>query len=88
MKLRKVFTLLALTLFVVTIAACDTKKDELSKVDEIIKEAETMSFKELALKAIEESNGKTFYGLGNSSRGKTALPNFINYLKTIDPNYN
>lgn len=88
MKLRKVFTLLALTLFVVTIAACDTKKDDLSKVDEIIKEAETMSFKELALKSIEESNGKTFYGLGNSSRGKTALPNFINYLKTIDPNYN
>ena len=43
---------------------------------------------ELAKKAIEESNGKTFYGVGNSSRGKSALPLFIAYLQTIDPNYN
>ena len=28
-----------------------------------------------------------FYGVGNSSRGKTALPLFIAYLQTIDPNY-
>ena len=62
MKFKKVFTLLALLLFVITIAACDTEKDDLSKVDEIIKEAETMTFKELAIKAIEESNGKKFYG--------------------------
>ena len=88
MKFKKVFTLLALLLFVITIAACDTEKDDLSKVDEIIKEAETMTFKELAIKAIEESNGKKFYGLGNSSRGKDALPNFIKYLQTINPNYN
>lgn len=88
MKLRKVFTIMALLVFAIAVVACDTKKDKLSKVDEIIQEAEGMSFKDLALKAIEESNGKTFYGLGNSSRGKTALPHFINYLKTIDPNYN
>ena len=25
-----------------------------------------------------------FYGVGNSSRGKSALPLFIDYLKTID----
>ncbi|MBO4538149.1 MAG: hypothetical protein J5694_04690, partial [Erysipelotrichaceae bacterium] len=37
--------------------------------------------------AIEESNGKTFYGVGNSSRGKSALPLFIDYLKTIDASY-
>ena len=43
---------------------------------------------ELAKKAIEESNGKTFYGVGNSSRGKAALPLFIAYLQTIDPSYN
>ncbi len=61
---------------------------ELSAVQQIIKEAETMSMEELAKKAIEESNGKTFYGLGNSSRGKTALPLFIQYLQTIDPSYN
>ena len=88
MKLKKVFTLMAVLVFAIAVIACDTKKKELSRVDEIILEAETMSFKELALKAIEESNGKTFYGLGNSSRGKSALPNFINYLKTLDPNYN
>ena len=88
MKLKRVFTLIAVLLLFVTVTACAKEKEELSKTDEIIVEAEKMTFKELAKKAIEESNGKTFYGLGNSSRGKTALPNFINYLKTIDPNYN
>ncbi len=53
----------------------------------IIKEAEGMSMEELAKKAIEESNGKTFYGVGNSSRGKSALPLFIEYLQSIDPSY-
>ena len=42
----------------------------LSEVEKIIKEAESMSMEELAKKAIEESNGKTFYGVGNSSRGR------------------
>ncbi len=88
MKLKKLFTLFILCATLIAVVACQDEKEELSKTDEIILEAEKMSFKELALKAIEESNGKTFYGLGNSSRGKTALPNFINYLKTIDPNYN
>ena len=60
----------------------------LSKTQEIIKQAEGMTLEELAKKAIEESNGKTFYGVGNSSRGKSALPLFIAYLQTIDPNYN
>ncbi len=46
-----------------------------------------MTLEELAKKAIEESNGKTFYGVGNSSRGKSALPLFIDYLKTIDSSY-
>ena len=46
-----------------------------------------MTLEELAQKAIEESNGKTFYGVGNSSRGKSALPLFIEYLQTIDPSY-
>lgn len=60
---------------------------ELSEIEKIIKEAETMSMEELAKKAIEESNGKKFYGVGNSSRGKTAIPLFIDYLKTIDSSY-
>ena len=64
------------------------KEENLSGIDAIIKEAEGMSMEDLAKKAIEESNGKTFYGVGNSSRGKSALPLFIAYLQTIDPNYN
>ena len=59
----------------------------LTEVQKIIKEAEGMSMEELAKKAIEESNGQTFYGVGNSSRGKAALPLFIEYLQTIDPSY-
>ena len=62
-------------------------EEELTATQKIIKEAEGMTLEELAKKAIEESNGKMFYGVGNSSRGKTALPLFIAYLQTIDPNY-
>ncbi len=47
-----------------------------------------MTLEELAKKAIEESNGKMFYGVGNSSRGKSALPLFIEYLQSIDSSYN
>ncbi|MDD3920797.1 MAG: hypothetical protein PHO41_06485 [Eubacteriales bacterium] len=61
--------------------------ENLTATQQIIKEAEGMTLEELAKKAIEESNGATFYGVGNSSRGKTALPLFIEYLQTIDPNY-
>ena len=64
------------------------KEENPTGIDAIIKEAEGMTMEELAKKAIEESNGKTFYGVGNSSRGKSALPLFIAYLQTIDPNYN
>ena len=86
--MKKIFVLFFIAIMALTVVACDKEEKELSKTDEIILEAEKMDFKQLALKAIEESNGKTFYGLGNSSRGKTALPHFIDYLKTIDPNYN
>ena len=61
--------------------------ENLTAVQKIIKEAEGMTWEELAAKAIEESNGKTFYGVGNSSRGKSALPLFIDALKAIDPSY-
>ena len=67
--------------------AAKTDDADLSDVEKIIKEAEGMSMEELAKKAIEESNGKTFYGVGNSSRGKSALPLFIEYLQSIDPSY-
>ena len=61
---------------------------DLTGVQAIIAQAETMSLEELAKKAIEESNGKMFYGVGNSSRGKSALPLFIEYLQSIDSSYN
>ncbi len=61
--------------------------EDLTATQQIIKEAEGMSMEELAKKAIEESNGATFYGVGNSSRGKSALPLFIEYLQSIDPSY-
>ena len=51
--------------------------ENLTATQQIIKEAEGMTLEELAKKAIEESNGKMFYGVGNSSRGKSALPLFI-----------
>ena len=60
---------------------------DLTETQKVIAEAEGMTLEELAKKAIEESNGKMFYGVGNSSRGKTALPLFIEYLQTIDPDY-
>lgn len=75
-----------LILSALTLVGCNQKK-ELTATQKIIEEAETMSLHELAVKAIAESNGQKFYGLGNSSRGKTALEPFIAYLQTIDPNY-
>jgi len=60
---------------------------EAASVEEIIKQAQTMSNEELYKKAIEESNGQVLYGIGNSSRGKTAGASFIEMLKGIDPNY-
>ena len=56
-------------------------------VEEVIAQAQTMTNEELYKKAIEESNGKTLYGIGNSSRGKTAGASFVEMLKTIDPSY-
>ena len=54
---------------------------------EIIAQAQTMTNEELFKKAIEESNGKTFNAVGNSSRGKSVLPLFIEELQKIDPSY-
>ena len=62
--------------------AAPAEEENLTETQKIIKEAEGMSLEDLAKKAIEESNGKMFYGVGNSSRGKSALPLFIEYLLT------
>lgn len=58
-----------------------------SKLQSIIKQAEGMTNDELFKKAIEESDGKTMYGIGNSSRGADAATEFIAALQEIDPSY-
>ena len=83
---------LAVLMLVSLFAACSnsgsgSSDKEQSNVQKIIQEAQGMTLEELAKKAIEESKGKTFYGVGNSSRGKSALPVFIEYLQSIDPSY-
>ncbi|MBP5294991.1 MAG: hypothetical protein J6Y95_04650, partial [Lachnospiraceae bacterium] len=84
--------ILAAAMIVSMFAVAGCKGNEPAKnesaVQKIIKEAQGLSLEELAKRAIEESKGKTFYGVGNSSRGKTALPLFIEYLQTIDSSYN
>ena len=89
--MKKVLAILLAVLMLVSLfAACGkegSQNAEKSEVQKIIEQAQGMTLEELAKKAIEESNGKTFYGVGNSSRGKSALPLFIAYLQTIDPNY-
>ena len=73
--------ILALALMMAScIAMADT-------VEEVIAQAQTMSNEELYAKAIEESKGQTLYGIGNSSRGKTAGASFVEMLKGIDPSY-
>ncbi len=79
-KLLSVFLVLAMILTVIPLASAET-------LEEIIAQAQTMTNEELYKKAIEESNGKTLLGIGNSSRGKTAKETFIELLKSIDPAY-
>ena len=91
--MKKLMLVMLSLLLALGLTACGSKpepkpEDNKSAVQKIIEEAQGMTLEELAKKAIEESNGKTLYGVGNSSRGKSALPLFIEYLKTIDPNYN
>ena len=86
--MKKIFGVALAFLTVFGLVGCGGSSKEKSAVDKIIEEAQTMSLEDLAKKAIAESNGKTFYGVGNSSRGKSALPLFIDYLKKIDSSYN
>ena len=79
-------TFLALTL-AMTSFAFTALAAEATSVEQVIAQAQTMTNEELFKKAIEESNGQVMYGIGNSSRGKTAGESFIALLKTIEPNY-
>ncbi len=87
--MKKLLSVLLILATVVTLfAGCAGKKEtEKSEVEKIIEQAQTMTLQELYQKAIEESKGKTMYGIGNSSRGATAATSFIEELKKIDPTY-
>lgn len=84
--------LLVLTMTTSMLVGCGTKQasksQEKSEAEKIIEQAEKMTLEELYQKAIEESNGKTMYGIGNSSRGATAATGFIEELQKIDSSYN
>ena len=81
--MKKVVALVLALIIVLSclmLTACGKKKSEVQK---IIDQAQTMTLEELAMKAYEESNGKKVSGVGNSSRGATALPFFIEYVNEV-----
>lgn len=82
--MKKFFAFLFLGLMTISLVACNASKSE---VEKIIEEAESMTFDEIMEKAYEESNGKKLYGLGNSSRGKTAGESFVAEMKERFPDY-
>ena len=79
-KFLSILLMLTLVLSVFSFASAET-------VEEVIEQAQTMTLEELFKKAVEESNGKRFDAVGNSSRGKSVLPIFVKKLQEIDPNY-
>src|SRR5690554_3862600 len=82
--MKKIFVLAVTLLLGFVLVACGGKKSE---VEKIIEQAETMTLDELIAKAYEESNGMTLYGLGNSSRGKTAGETFVEKVKATYQDY-
>ncbi len=92
---KLISVLLILTTVSALLVGCGTSQNsktsknvEKSEADKIIEQAEKMTLEELYKKAIEESNGKIMYGIGNSSRGATAATGFIEALQKIDSSYN
>ena len=79
-KIISILLALAMCLSMCSFAAAES-------VEEVIAQAQTMTLEELFKKAIEESNGKRFDAVGNSSRGKSVLPLFVEALQKIDPSY-
>ena len=86
--MKKSIFMVAIASMALVSFSCNKKADvKKSAVQEIIEQAENMSFDELCKKAIEESKNATIKGIGNSSRGKTAGAAFVKYLASIDPSY-
>lgn len=84
--MKKFLSILMTLALVLTMCSFTAIAEEVD-VDAIIAQAQTMTNEELYKKAIEESKGQVLYGIGNSSRGKTAGASFVDMLKTIDPAY-
>lgn len=90
---KSLFVLLSAAFVLSAFMSCNDKKEsksaevKLSAVQQVIAQAEDMTFDELCKKAIEESKNATLKGIGNSSRGKTAGAAFIQYLQSLDPSY-
>lgn len=82
--MKKIFAVLAFGLMVIGLVGCTKPKSEIEK---IIEQAEKMTMDELVEKAYHESQGKVLYGLGNSSRGKTAGESFVKMIKAKYPDY-
>lgn len=61
--------------------------EDTEAMQKTIDEAQELSNEELYKKAIEESAGKTMYGIGNSSRGSEAASSFIKELQKVDDSY-
>ena len=80
---KLVSVVLALMMLLTMVSFASAEED----VADVIKQAEGLTLEELFKKAIEESNGKRFDAVGNSSRGKSVLPLFVEALQKIDPNY-
>ncbi len=81
-KLLSFILILSLALTLVAPAAFGEES-----VEAIIAQAQNMTNEELYQKAIEESNGKEMYGIGNSSRGASAGESFVAMLKEMDASY-
>ena len=83
--MKKILSLLLILSLMLTVVGPLALAED--SIEAIIAQAETMTNEELYKKAIEESNGKTLYGIGNSSRGASAGSSFIEMLKEIDSSY-
>ena len=81
--MKKIIALVLVMVMALSLCSFAAAED----VADIIAQAQTMTLEELFQKAIEEANGKTFNAVGNSSRGKSVLPLFIEELQKIDPNF-
>ena len=81
--MKKLISVLLALMMLLTMVSFASAED----VAAVIEQAQAMTLEELFQKAIEESNGKRFDAVGNSSRGKSVLPIFVEELQKINPDY-